>query len=120
MLYPLAFNPIFKERIWGGRAIAKVYGKDIPPELTIGESWEICDRPEDVSVIRNGPLAGRNLRWLVEEHGSDLFGESAAVHKQFPLLVKILDAEETLSVQVHPSVASVRNVGGEPKTEMWY
>ena len=61
MLYPLIFQPIFKERVWGGRKLETLYGKPLPPSVPIGESWEISDRSEDVSVIVNGPLAGKDL-----------------------------------------------------------
>ena len=68
MLYPLTFQPIFKERVWGGRELERLYHKPLPPGVPIGESWEISDRPGDVSVIANGPLAGKDLRWLMENH----------------------------------------------------
>ena len=61
-LYPLMFQPRFKERIWGGRSLETLYGKRLPPEVPIGESWEVADRPGDESVVANGPLAGRTLR----------------------------------------------------------
>ena len=120
MLYPLTFQPIFKERVWGGRNLERLYQKHLPPSAPIGESWEITDRPEGVSVIANGPLAGRTLRWLMEEHREELLGPSDTSASRFPLLIKILDAQETLSVQVHPPAAVAPKVGGEPKTEMWY
>src|SRR5260221_10903350 len=119
MLYPLTFHPIFKERVWGGRKMEHLYAKTLPPEDLIGESWEITDRPEGVSVIANGPLAGKDLRWLMENHATDLLGAPRATTERFPLLVKILDARETLSLQVHPPAAFARELGGEPKTEMW-
>ena len=65
MLYPLTFQPIFKQRVWGGRELERLYHKPLPPGVPIGESWEITDRPGDVSVITNGPLAGKDLRWLI-------------------------------------------------------
>ena len=74
MLYPLTFRPIFKERVWGGRNLERLYQKEIPPRVPIGESWEITDRPEGVSVIANGPLAGKDLRWLMEHHRPALLG----------------------------------------------
>jgi len=120
MLYPLTFQPIFKERVWGGRNLERLYQKPLPPEQRIGESWEITDRPEGVSVIANGVLAGQSLRWLMEHHRQDVLGAEAAATGPFPLLVKILDAQETLSVQVHPPAAVAAQLGGEPKTEMWY
>src|SRR5262245_39047650 len=72
MLYPLTFHPIFKERVWGGRSLERLYQKPLPPDIPIGESWEITDRPEGVSVIANGPLAGKTLRWLMENHRREL------------------------------------------------
>ena len=121
MLYPLTFEPILKERVWGGRNLERLYGKALPPGRPIGESWEITDRPEGVSVIANGPLAGRNLRWLMEQHGPDLLGASApGPAGRFPLLIKILDACDKLSLQVHPPASVAARLGGEPKTEMWY
>jgi mannose-6-phosphate isomerase len=120
MLYPLTFHPIFKERVWGGRKLEQLYHKPLPPGATIGESWEISDRPGDVSVIANGPLAGKDLRWLMEQHERELLGDARSLHGRFPLLIKILDAEEKLSLQVHPPANKAAELGGEPKTEMWY
>jgi|ERR1051326_1920542 mannose-6-phosphate isomerase len=120
MLYPLIFRPIFKERVWGGRNLERLYKKALPPKVPIGESWEISDRPGDVSVIANGPLAGKDLHWLMEHHAKDLFGKGQPAGTRFPLLLKILDAEEKLSLQVHPPAHKATELGGEPKTEMWY
>jgi mannose-6-phosphate isomerase len=119
MLYPLTFQPIFKERVWGGRNLERLYGKQLPPGVPIGESWEISDRPRDVSIIANGPFAGKDLHWLMENHGQALLGEGSP-HQRFPLLIKLLDAEEKLSLQVHPPAQKARLLGGEPKTEMWF
>lgn len=121
MLYPLTFHPIFKERIWGGQNLKRLYGKALPQDnKSIGESWEVTDRDEGVSVIANGTFAGKTLRWLMENKRSELLGESTASSGRFPLLVKILDAEQTLSLQVHPPATVANALGGEPKTEMWY
>jgi len=120
MLYPLIFQPIFKERVWGGRNLAQLYHKPLPPGPPIGESWEISDRPGDASIIANGPLAGKDLSWLMARHSAELLGRPASPNQRFPLLVKILDARDTLSLQVHPPVAKAAELGGEPKTEMWY
>jgi mannose-6-phosphate isomerase len=120
MLYPLTFHPIFKERVWGGRKLEQLYSKPLPPGVPIGESWEISDRPGDVSVIANGPSAGKDLHWAVENHALELLGTAKAQHERFPLLVKILDAREMLSLQVHPPANKAAELGGEPKTEMWY
>src|SRR5476651_176425 len=116
-LYPLTFNPIFKERVWGGRELERLYQKPLPPDVPIGESWEISDRPGDASVIANGPLTGRDLRWLMENHAADLLGLPNAGVARFPLLVKILDAREKLSLQVHPPAALAAKLKSEPKTE---
>ena len=121
MLYPLTFQPIFKERVWGGRNLARLYGKQLPPGVPIGESWEISDRPGDASVIANGPLAGKDLRWLLENHAAEILGTAKpAADGRFPLLCKILDARDKLSLQVHPPASKAAELKGEPKTEMWF
>jgi mannose-6-phosphate isomerase len=120
MLPILTFEPIFKERIWGGRSLEKLYGKRLPPNLPIGESWEISDRPGDESVISAGPLKGTTLHRLMVESAAELLGPLAETPKRFPLLIKILDAREKLSLQVHPPARQAAQLGGEPKTEMWY
>jgi len=99
----------------------RLYKKKLPTGKPIGESWEISDRPGDVSVIANGPLAGKNLRWLMENHQAELLGDAKPANEnRFPLLCKILDAREKLSLQVHPSAHGAVEPGGEPKTEMWF
>src|SRR5882724_3388080 len=120
MLYPLIFQPIFKQRVWGGRRLEQLYNKPLPPGVPIGESWEISDRPGDVSVITNGPLAGKDLHWLVENHREELLGKARLEAGRFPLLIKILDAQDKLSLQVHPPASKAKELGGDPKTEMWY
>jgi mannose-6-phosphate isomerase len=120
MLYPFVFRPIFKDRIWGGRELERLYGKKIPAGR-IGEAWEISDRPGDASVIANGPLAGKDLRWLMENHAAEILGGAKpAAENRFPLLCKILDAREKLSLQVHPPASKAKELKGEPKTEMWF
>ncbi|MCX6886350.1 MAG: class I mannose-6-phosphate isomerase [Verrucomicrobia bacterium] len=120
MLYPLIFHPIFKERVWGGRRLKELYSKELPEGATIGESWEISDRPGDSSIIANGPLAGKDLRWLMERHPAELLGSARAQNGRFPLLIKLLDCRDTLSLQVHPPSHKAAQLGGEPKTEMWF
>ncbi len=121
VLYPFTFHPIFKERVWGGRELERLYAKKIPADKPIGESWEISDRPGDASVIANGPLAGKNLRWLMENHAAEVLGGAKpAAAGRFPLLCKILDAREKLSLQVHPPASQAAALKGEPKTEMWF
>ena len=121
MLYPFVFRPIFKDRIWGGRELERLYGKKIPAGQPIGESWEISDRPGDTSIIANGSLAGKDLRWLMENHAAEILGDAKpAAAGRFPLLCKILDAREKLSLQVHPPTNKAAELKGEPKTEMWF
>lgn len=99
----------------------RLYGKKLPAGQPIGESWEISDRPGDASVIANGPLAGRDLRWLMEGQAPELLGDAKpSADGRFPLLCKILDARERLSLQVHPPAGKCRELKGEPKTEMWF
>src|SRR6516164_2546342 len=119
-LYPLTFRPLFKERVWGGRRLEALYGKALPPGVPIGESWEISDRVGDVSVVANGPLAGKDLHYLVQEFGPSLLGKVPSIKGRFPLLVKILDSCDRLSLQVHPPGGKAAVLGGEPKTEFWY
>jgi len=120
VLYPLTFEPIFKERIWGGRELETFYHKPLPQGVRIGESWEVSDRPGDASKITNGPLAGKTLRWLMEEHATEMLGNKSPVPAKFPLLIKIIDAQDKLSLQVHPPKGIAEKFGGDPKTEMWY
>ncbi|HRT10825.1 MAG TPA: class I mannose-6-phosphate isomerase, partial [Candidatus Paceibacterota bacterium] len=120
MLYPFVFHPLFKERVWGGRRLEELYHKPLPAGVRVGESWEVSDRPGDVSVIANGPLAGKDLRWLLQNHGPEVLGATTPAPPRFPLLVKLLDARETLSLQVHPPAGKAARLGGEPKTEMWW
>jgi len=120
MLYPLTFEPIFQERVWGGRRLETLFKKPLPPDQRIGESWEISDRPGAASVIANGPFAGHDLRWLMENHAEELLGEVSSHNGRFPWLAKLLDANEDLSVQVHPPADIASSLGGEPKTEAWH
>jgi mannose-6-phosphate isomerase len=118
MFYPLKFQPLPVERPWGGQRLAR-FGKVLPAHKPIGETWEISDRDDAQSRLLNGPLAGRTLRQLIAEFGDRLLG-TRVTGPRFPLLVKMLDARETLSLQVHPPAAVAARLGGEPKTEMWY
>lgn len=122
-LYPLKFNPIFKEKIWGGNKIKEVLKKDIGSLPNCGESWELSGVPGEVSIVSNGHYAGRSLNEIIKERGDDLLGES--VHSvfgdEFPLLIKFIDAADDLSIQVHPDdkLAKMRH-NSFGKTEMWY
>src|ERR1041384_7920906 len=119
MLYPYKFSPIFVERVWGGQTLAR-FGKALTVGKRIGESCEISDRDNAQSVVANGPDKGKTLHQLIEAHGTQLLGTNCGDAKPFPLLVKLLDARERLSLQVHPPPAIAPKLKGEPKTEMWY
>jgi mannose-6-phosphate isomerase len=117
-LYPLRFAPIFKSAIWGGRRIAD-YFPNAPKEGPISEVWLVSDVANNVSVIADGPLAGTTLRELMLTRRADL---GLPHHETFPLLIKIIDAKEPLSVQVHPNDEQAQRLAGQPrgKTEAWY
>jgi mannose-6-phosphate isomerase len=116
---PLTFEPIFMERMWGGRRLESEFGKKLPPQRPIGESWEIVDRPEAQSIVRNGLLRGKTLHELWTQARDEIFGDVPDAPR-FPLLVKLLDARQKLSLQVHPPKRVAAKLGGEPKTEFWY
>jgi mannose-6-phosphate isomerase len=121
-LYPLKFNPILKDKIWGGDQLNKLFKKK-GASATCGESWEISDVNNDVSVVSNGFLKGNNLNELVEIYMGDLVGEKVYEEygNNFPLLIKLIDAKDKLSVQVHPDDKMAEKEHNCPgKTEMWY
>lgn len=121
-LYPLLFEPAYRQVIWGGHKLAERFGRPLPPDgPPVGEAWEICDRPEYESPVVNGSLAGTSIRELVAAFGKDFVGHSFNGGR-FPILVKLIDAEKRLSLQVHPSEAAAAEIGGgaEAKNEMWY
>ena len=122
MVHILTFDEIYKERIWGGRTLEKILGKKLPENIMIGESWELADLPEDKSVVSSGPSAGKNISELVEAWGTKLLGNAKLDGGQFPLLIKFLDANDILSVQVHPDYESAAQMGGgvRAKYEGWY
>lgn len=123
MLYPLKFKPIYKERIWGGRKIETAFGKQLPAGEKIGESWELSGVDGDISVVANGQLKGNNLQELTEIYMGDLVGDKVFERygEEFPLLIKLIDADDNLSIQVHPDdeLAAERHQSFG-KTEMWY
>jgi mannose-6-phosphate isomerase len=110
------------ERVWGGRRLKTLYGKSLPNGIPIGESWEIVDREDTQSLVHSGPLRGRSLHDLWTTKRSEIFGSGYVSHPapRFPILLKLLDAREPLSLQVHPPASVAQSLGGEPKTEMWY
>lgn len=121
-VYPLVFEPIFQQRIWGGRNLEQLLDKRLPPGARIGESWELVDLPSEESRVANGPAKGRSLHELVEGWGPQLLGKAQLFQGRFPLLIKFLDAEDVLSVQVHPDNEASRELGPavRPKYEAWY
>ncbi|MBI4833187.1 MAG: mannose-6-phosphate isomerase, partial [Candidatus Lindowbacteria bacterium] len=136
-LYPLVLEPIYKYRIWGGRRLEKLLGKKLPPDQPIGESWEVSCRDSDNNVIRNGELAGKTLADVFASSREALLGASAHAARfdsagaqsrpggtpstKFPLLNKSIDANDLLSVQVHPDERTAAAfAGADAKTEAWY
>ncbi len=121
-MYPLKFNPILKERLWGGTKLKDVLGKPIENDIT-GESWELSTVKGDVSVVSNGDLAGKSLQELIDTNTIDLLGKSVAERfgTDFPILIKFIDAKKDLSIQLHPNdeLAKKRH-NSFGKTEMWY
>jgi mannose-6-phosphate isomerase len=116
----LQFQPIYQERVWGGRRLETLLSRQLPPGPPIGESWEIVDRPEAQSRIRGGRFGGSTLRQLIERHSGDVMGPDWDPKTPFPILVKWLDCSDRLSLQVHPPAAVAPSLSGEPKTENWY
>lgn len=109
------------ERVWGGRELERVYGRSLPvADRPYGESWEIVDRENEQSVVDHGPLDGVSLHTLWSTRRREIFGVGYERHDRFPILIKVLDARQNLSIQVHPPVHLAASLGGEPKTEMWY
>ena len=121
-MLPLRFQPIYQSRVWGGRMLETELGHQLPDAQPYGESWEFCDRREAQSVVADGRLEGKTLHQLWTEHRAEVFG---AQHKdnpsaRFPVLIKILDCRDKLSVQVHPPSHAAKKLNAEPKTEMWF
>ncbi len=120
MTPPLVFEPLFMERVWGGRRLETMLGKKLETGVRIGESWEIVDREDAQSVVHEGQLRGLTLNELWTGQRETIFGPGLPDTPRFPLLCKILDAQDRLSVQVHPPAAVAARLGGEAKTEMWF
>lgn len=117
--YPLRCQPLLKPKIWGGRGLATVLGKELPPGEPVGESWEVADVPQGTSAIADGPLAGMTLHEVMARFGERLFPGWNA--DQFPIMVKFLDAQEDISIQVHPNaqVCAERFPEERSKNETW-
>jgi mannose-6-phosphate isomerase len=122
-LYPLKFEPVLKEKVWGGNALVTRFNKNPTGSLHIGESWELSAIAENQSIISNGFLAGNNIEELIEVYMGDITGDSIyeKFGNEFPLLIKFIEAREDLSIQVHPgnTMAKERHKA-YGKTEMWY
>ncbi len=123
MSEPIKFRPIFKDKIWGGEKIKTVLGKDYSPLPNCGETWEVSGVEGNISVVDGGRLDGRSLKDLIEEQGEKLLGKKVwdRFGAEFPLLIKFIDANDDLSIQVHPDdkLAALRH-NSKGKTEMWY
>lgn len=119
-LYPLKFFPIYKNKIWGGDKLNTKLNRKLPGNK-IGESWEVTTNQDSISVVRNGQLKGEKLTELIRKHPKNLLGDRYDKGDKFPLLLKIIDATQKLSVQVHPDDKAAEELAsGSGKTEMWY
>lgn len=116
----IRFEPIYKERVWGGRSFEKTLQRNLPPGQVIGESWDLVDREEAQSIVRGGTFDGYTIRQLIASHSEEIMGPKWQSDKRFPILVKWLDCQQKLSLQVHPPAPIAPTLGGEPKTENWY
>jgi mannose-6-phosphate isomerase len=122
MLYPIKFKPIYKDKIWGGTRLKKLYNKDFSPLPNCGESWELSGVEGNISVIENGFLAGNTISEVIEIYMGELLGERVfeKYGHDFPLLVKLLDTNSFLSIQVHPDdTYAGQHHNSFGKTEMW-
>ena len=122
MLYPLKFKPVYKDYIWGGRNLEKLNKK--LPDGNVAESWEISSHKDGMSIVENGELAGKTLQQVIEDYGEEILGTSIKEKfgDKFPLLIKLIDANKDLSVQVHPNdeYAKLYENGENGKNEIWY
>lgn len=119
-MYPIKFNPIYKECIWGGTNLKRVFAREFSGNH-IGESWDLSSHANGTSIVKNGYLAGKSLNELLAENSQKIMGKKFAREKQFPLLIKIIDANDDLSIQVHPTDDNACKFEGEAgKAEAWY
>lgn len=121
LFYPLRFEPIYQYRLWGGRRLADLLSAPLPDDEPIGEAWLLSDRADHASVVADGPLKGRTITQLLESEQEQMLGKLAGKFARFPLLLKFLDARDTLSVQVHPTDQQTQYLpaGETGKTEAW-
>lgn len=121
LMQPFRCHSIYQPRIWGGQKMRTALNRDLPDHNeSYGEAWEISDREEAMSTIRDGEWAGKTLHSLWTEHRQEIFGPGYDAMPHFPLLCKILDARENLSVQVHPPARTAQKWNGDVKNEIWY
>ncbi len=120
-ILPISFTPVYKVRIWGGRSLEQTLKRTLPQDSQLyGEAWELVDREGDQSVVSYGKFKGVTLNNLWTNHREEIFGENLPESERFPMLFKILDCQQDLSIQVHPTPQTAKKFGGEPKSEMWY
>ena len=116
----MSFTPLYMERVWGGRGLELKLGRKLPEGKVIGESWELVDREGEQSIVAEGTHKGKTIRELLEGGAADILGPEREGSQPFPILIKWLDCQDRLSLQVHPPAAIAPILGGEPKTENWY
>ena len=116
----MSFIPIYMDRVWGGRGLELKLGRTLPEGRVIGESWELVDRKGEQSIVAEGTHKGKTIRELLESAPADILGPGRKGSIPFPILIKWLDCQDRLSLQVHPPAAIAPILGGEPKTENWY
>lgn len=116
----ISFEPIYQQRVWGGRGLESKLGRTLPDEQPYGESWEVVDRPEAQSLLHGGGYDGLTIRQALETASAQIMGPGWETSTPFPILVKWLDCQDRLSLQVHPPADIAPSLGGEPKTENWY
>ncbi len=121
-LYPLKFENIFHEKVWGGQGLKEILDKPLPSNKKIGESWELSGHPSALSVVKEGTLKGKSITELVRDFPEEILGKKLATrYSDFPLLFKFIDANDKLSIQVHPNDQYARKHEGDlGKTEAWY
>ena len=116
----MSFTPLYMERVWGGRGLELKLGRTLPEGKVIGESWELVDREGEQSIVAEGTHKGKTIRELLEGGAADILGPGREGSQPFPILIKWLDCQDRLSLQVHPPAAIAPILGGEAKTENWY